>query len=1222
MKIPTLKGEEVSVKLLGVPKITENDNPKANIKGAYKLFPHLPAGVLERPAEEVGMLLGQDQAGLLPTGGTGRDKVGNLRVLQLDLGQGYVLGGHHPDLAVPGVSFSSLANGLRKSSVSRQQPKLVNHIERCSVPYLDPEDISITPARRCNRCRNCQQCTLEVQEMSRKEQDELALIRSSIKVEEGRLVAQYPVTGHLGKLKDNEWQARKMAEQLERRLVKGGGLEAYNKEFRIMEEFPAIREVSREELETRKAEGKPINFISHHDVNRPDKATTKKRLVSNSSLPNCGRGPSVNELWPKGPNLLKPAYQIFIRFRTYEVALQFDLTKAYWTIKTTEEETFLRLLLWRYGKAQEDWRVFGYIRVAFGDRPAMAILEVGKDMAAELGKSIDPQAASIISEDSYCDDGLGGGSEEDVTRMMGECTVKEDGTLSFSGTLSSVLATVGFKPKMIIKSGENHPAALEKSGGSVLGHAWDPSSDKFCFTAQVNISKKKKDGHRSEPDLTPETLHLLKTYIPSKISVLSIVNSLYDPTGILLAYFMKYRLFMREVSVLQQAWDAPLPEVLAIRWRELLEELVRFQPVFIPRCVRPSNAQEPPELICFWDGSQVAYAATVYLRYLVREERPGLWASGLGTKEEWRCRLLASKGKLAPLAGITPPRSEMNGFVIAHRLTHTILAALKDKPSRVSFLGDSECTISAAECNSASLKPYMANRVSEVDDLRATWQLQYPGMKLDQTYHIAGELNISADMATRGFVKAEEMEVEGPWQSGPAFLAEERRCWPASREFLQTSSEEQRIPEEECRGSFFGLLNSLQQGLEEGRESGKAGAILETLKGVLNYSDSLQKCRGIMARVLRASRRSSAADRILTKEEQQTVMAAPLSCQDYDSADRIILLLSQTDIREVLEGRTRLRKKPGSCDFSSMQPFKEEGIWYTRGRLGQALKRILGPDKLPILSSSSRLAFLQMEEAHCQNHMAGGDTLFRSRCLSWIVRGRTLADRLARNCLTCIFKRKKLMGQQMGDLPEERTLVPGKPWTATSLDLLGSYEVRAMNNSRSRKKCYPVVCCCMSTGGLHIELASDYGADAFLLAYGAFLDIRGRPSMVYTDQGSQLAKASEYLVEEDPLGWDWSKVREVEARSKTSWRFCPPGAQYRNGLAEARVKALKHTLDLLMPKGASSLNFNEFRCLLTKCSNIINDRPLGIRHLRRGVEGELIPVTPNTLLLGRNSRGA
>ena len=163
-----------------------------------------------------------------------------------------------------------------------------------------------------------------------------------------------------------------------------------------------------------------------------------------------------------------------------------------------------------------------------------------------------------------------------------------------------------------------------------------------------------------------------------------------------------------------------------------------------------------------------------------------------------------------------------------------------------------------------------------------------------------------------------------------------------------------------------------------------------------------------MARVLRASRRSSAADGILTKEEQQTVMAAPLSCQDYDSADRIILLLSQTDIREVLEGRTRLRKKPGSCDFSSMQPSKEEGIWYTRGRLGQALKRILGPDKLPILSSSSRLAFLQMEEAHCQNHMAGGDTLFRSRCLSWIVRGRTLADRLARNCLTCIFKRKKL----------------------------------------------------------------------------------------------------------------------------------------------------------------------------------------------------------------------
>ena len=30
------------------------------------------------------------------------------------------------------------------------------------------------------------------------------------------------------------------------------------------------------------------------------------------------------------------------------------------------------------------------------------------------------------------------------------------------------------------------------------------------------------------------------------------------------------------------------------------------------------------------------------------------------------------------------------------------------------------------------------------------------------------------------------------------------------------------------------------------------------------------------------------------------------------------------------------------------------------------------------------------------------------------------------------------------------------------------------------------------------------------------------------------------------------------------WKFVPPGAQFRNGLAERRVTALKHTLEHLM----------------------------------------------------------
>ena len=235
--------------------------------------------------------------------------------------------------------------------------------------------------------------------MSRREQEELRLIRANLTVDRTRkkLVVRYPFVRDPSGLKDNEWQAQKMAENLEKKLKKKeGNLEAYNREFQIMLDFPAIVRVTRVELQQRKATGEKINFISHHDVNRPSKATTQKRMVSNSSMPNAGTGPAVNQLWPKGPNLLKQALKIFLRFRMQEVAIVFDLTKAYWSVETTEDEKFLRLLLWRWGKEEKECEIFGFCTMAFGDRPAMAILEEGKEKAVEEGGYLDPLASLAI----------------------------------------------------------------------------------------------------------------------------------------------------------------------------------------------------------------------------------------------------------------------------------------------------------------------------------------------------------------------------------------------------------------------------------------------------------------------------------------------------------------------------------------------------------------------------------------------------------------------------------------------------------------------------------------------------------------------------------------------------------------------------------------------------------------------------------------------------------
>ena len=83
--------------LLGVDRITSSPG-QFSVAAAYREFPHLPKGVLDRKAGQVEILLAQDCPSLLPGDGTGRDQKGSLRVFSIPFASGKVLCGHHPDI--------------------------------------------------------------------------------------------------------------------------------------------------------------------------------------------------------------------------------------------------------------------------------------------------------------------------------------------------------------------------------------------------------------------------------------------------------------------------------------------------------------------------------------------------------------------------------------------------------------------------------------------------------------------------------------------------------------------------------------------------------------------------------------------------------------------------------------------------------------------------------------------------------------------------------------------------------------------------------------------------------------------------------------------------------------------------------------------------------------------------------------------------------------------
>ncbi|XP_066599853.1 uncharacterized protein [Prorops nasuta] len=252
------------------------------------------------------------------------------------------------------------------------------------------------------------------------------------------------------------------------------------------------------------------------------------------------------------------------------------------------------------------------------------------------------------------------------------------------------------------------------------------------------------------------------------------------------------------------------------------------------------------------------------------------------------------------------------------------------------------------------------------------------------------------------------------------------------------------------------------------------------------------------------------------------------------------------------------------------------------------------PTKLNPADLCSRGTSVQ-QQTHLETLHGGLQlTLSTLRQRFWVVNARNLVKSCVHKCITCVRERAKLGNQLMGSLPAAR-VSRSFTFEHTGVDYAGPFSVK-LHHGRNAKaiKCYVAVFVCLSTRAVHLELVSRLDTEAFLAALSRFISRRGKPAVMYSDNGLNFQGADAELKHAYQCAVEAARARKTDSVGEIGWKFIPVATPHWGGLWESAVKSMKHHLKRSL--GVFVPNFEELTTLLTKIEACLNSRPISRLH--------------------------
>ncbi|MCG8047834.1 MAG: hypothetical protein N0E48_19785, partial [Candidatus Thiodiazotropha endolucinida] len=486
-------------------------------------------------------------------------------------------------------------------------------------------------------------------------------------------------------LPDNYTMALRRLENTEKRLMRSPDIAKMYAE--IIEEYVRkgyIRKVPEQEHSQSKW------YLPHFPVLRPDKDTTKTRIVFDASA-KCS-GVSLNDAIHQGPKLQRDLFDVLLRFRRSPVAVVCDIAEMYLRIGINEEDKLYHRFLWRGTSNKSNPDVFEFNRVVFGVNSSPFQAQFVLQQHAKMYQGDFPIGSETILQSTYMDDSMDSVLNDEMgielynqlSQLLSKAGMHARKWLSNS---SGVLAQIPLQDRKAEVDLDREQIPCAKT----LGVWWHADRDVFVF--------------RENP---PEN-----TMMYTKRNFLKKIATLFDPIGFLAPFTIRAKMLLQDMWTAGLEWDEELPEPMIYSARAWFDELGDLQQLKISRCLREqTESSDTMSLHTFVDSSEDAYGAVVYARC---KQKDGTISSNI----------VAAKTRVAPTMSTSIPRLELMAAVVGVRLTGRISRVLEIPLSQATFWSDSVNVLWWIRGRSREFKPFVANRVGEIQSNTNPGQWRY-----------------------------------------------------------------------------------------------------------------------------------------------------------------------------------------------------------------------------------------------------------------------------------------------------------------------------------------------------------------------------------------------------------------------------------------------------------------------------------------------------------------